>query len=65
MDLLVCGCLVVEHKAVDVLLAVHVSQVVAYLRTTNLVLGLLINFNVTRVRDGIKRVISSPAAQTT
>jgi GxxExxY protein len=59
IDLLVGGCLVVEHKSVDTLLPIHVSQVLSYLKATALPLGLLINFNALRLRDGIKRVIHS------
>lgn len=56
IDLLVGGLLVVEIKAVDALAPVHTAQVVAYLKATNKTLALLINFNVRRVKDGIKRI---------
>jgi GxxExxY protein len=59
LDLFVEGCLVVELKAVEALLPVHLSQVVSYLRATGIHLGLLITFNVPRLREGIRRVIAS------
>jgi len=44
-------------KAVDVLLPVHEAQVLTYLRLSGCRLGLLINFNVKMLRDGIRRLI--------
>lgn len=57
LDLLVGGRLIVELKSVDVLLALHTAQVLAYLRATGHRLGLIINFNAPRLRDGVRRVI--------
>ena len=59
LDLLVGGCLVVELKAVDLLAPIHTAQLISYLKTLRLPLGLLINFNVPLLKDGIKRVILS------
>jgi GxxExxY protein len=59
LDLLVDGKLVVELKAVDQLAAIHTAQVMSYLKATGLRLGLLINFNVVRLKDGVKRVVLS------
>ena len=59
LDFLVCGRLIVELKAIDELAPIHRAQVLSYLRTTKLTLGLLINFNVKTLKDGIKRVILS------
>ena len=59
LDLLVGNCVVVELKAVEVLTNVHKAQLISYLKTTGHRLGLLINFNVAVLRDGIKRVVSS------
>jgi len=56
LDLLVGDSLVVEIKSVEQLAPVHTAQTVAYLRATNKTLALLINFNVRRVKDGVKRV---------
>lgn len=57
IDLLVAERLIVELKAVESLLPVHEAQTLSYLRATKLQLGLLINFNVPVLRDGIRRII--------
>ena len=57
MDLLVKNSLVVELKAVETLMPVHSMQLHSYLKATGHKLGLLINFNVPLLRDGIKRII--------
>ena len=57
LDFLVGGLLVVELKAVDTLLPIHHAQVINYLKATGCELGLLINFNVPLLRDGLKRVV--------
>lgn len=57
LDLLVGGALVVELKAVEALTQVHKAQVISYLRMTGHQLALLINFNVSRLKDGVKRII--------
>ena len=56
IDLIVGGLLVVEIKACDRLAPIHTAQLIAYLKATKLKLGLLINFNVDRLKDGIKRI---------
>jgi GxxExxY protein len=60
LDLLVGEKLVVELKAVEGLAPIHVAQVLSYLKATRLQLGLLISFNVTLLRHGIRRVIYTP-----
>jgi GxxExxY protein len=57
LDLFVGECLVVELKACETLLPVHVAQVVSYLRATKQPLGILINFNVNLLKQGIRRVV--------
>jgi GxxExxY protein len=59
LDLVVDATLVVELKAVDALNPVHVAQVLSYLRSTRLELGLLINFQVHLLRNGIRRVVAT------
>ena len=59
IDLLVAGCVIVESKAVERMIPVFEAQVLTYLRLTGHTLGLLINFNVPLIKDGIKRVILS------
>jgi len=56
IDLLVNDCVIVELKAVENLLPVHKAQLITYLKLTGLRLGLLINFNVPVIKDGIKRI---------
>jgi GxxExxY protein len=56
LDFLVGGLVVVELKAVEALLPVHEAQVITYLKLTGCKLGMLFNFNVRLMRDGIHRV---------
>lgn len=56
IDLLVEHKLVIEVKAVEALNEVHLAQTLTYMKLRNYRLGLLINFNVLRLKDGIKRV---------
>jgi GxxExxY protein len=58
LDLLVEENVIVEVKAIDQVIRVHRSQLLTYLRLRNLWLGLLINFNVEVLRDGIRRVLN-------
>lgn len=55
IDMLVQDVVIVELKAVDKLLPVHDAQLVTYLRLTDLPLGLLLNFNVRLLKEGITR----------
>jgi len=57
LDLLVAEMVVVELKAVEQMLPVHEAQVLTYLRLTGHRVGLLINFNVPLLKDGIKRIV--------
>ena len=59
LDLLVGGSLILELKVVEALSATHRAQVIAYLQAKKLQLGILINFNVALLKDGIKRVINT------
>lgn len=59
LDFLIENCLVVELKAVDGLQAIHHAQMISYLKATKCQLGLLINFNVPALRQGIRRIILS------
>ena len=57
LDLLVGGALVIELKAVAKLAPIHTAQLLSYLKATGHRLGLIINFNVVRLKDGVKRVV--------
>ena len=63
VDFVVEKCLIVEVKCVETLLPVHVAQVLSYLRLSGLKLGLLLNFNVPHLRQGIQRVINGPESE--
>ena len=58
LDLLVEDLVVIEVKSVDSLSAIHTAQVLSYLRLSGKKLGILINFNVVHLRQGIKRVVN-------
>ena len=58
-DLVVGGELLVELKSVAQVLPVHSAQVLTYLRLLNLRHGLLINFNVPCLKDGVKSILNS------
>jgi GxxExxY protein len=57
IDLLVAGQIVVELKAVDSFAPVHEAIVLTYLKLSDKRIGLLINFNVAKLKDGIRRFI--------
>jgi GxxExxY protein len=59
LDFLVGGVLVVELKTIEEFAPIHTAQVIAYLKATNCRLGLLINFNVPVLKDGVKRIVRS------
>jgi len=58
MDIVVENKLLLEIKSVDVLNDIHLAQVLTYLKLGGYKLGLLINFNVTLLKNGLKRVIN-------
>jgi GxxExxY protein len=58
LDLLVEDLVIVELKAVDGLNRVHEAQLLTYLKMSNKRVGLLINFNVLHLKDGIKRLVN-------
>jgi GxxExxY protein len=58
LDLIVADKLVLELKAVTRFEPIHEAQLLTYLRLTNTKLGLLLNFNVPLMRDGIKRIVN-------
>ena len=57
IDLLIENTLIVELKTVDNFSPIHTAQVISYLKSLDLTLGLLLNFKTATLRDGIKRVV--------
>jgi GxxExxY protein len=60
-DLIVEQCVIIEIKSVEKLMPVHFKQLLTYLKLTDMKLGLLINFNESLLKDGIKRVVNGLA----
>ena len=56
LDMVVNRCVVVENKVAEKMLPLHEAQLLTYLKLSGLRLGLLINFNVPLIKDGIKRI---------
>ena len=59
IDLLVEDAVVVELKVVEQLLEIHEAQLLSYLKLSDKRVGLLINFNVVHLRDGIRRLVNN------
>lgn len=57
LDFLIESKIIIEVKSVEVLADIHIAQVLTYLRLSGSKIGLLINFNVKHLKDGIKRLI--------
>jgi len=57
LDLLVEKTVIVELKAIERLIPIHQCQLITYLKLTEIPLGLLVNFNVPLLKEGVKRVI--------
>lgn len=58
IDVLVENKVIVEIKSVDALVDIHTAQLLTYLKLKDLKLGLLINFNSVKVKDGVKRILN-------
>ena len=57
IDLLVENVVIVEVKSIEALADIHLAQILTYLKLSGCRLGLLVNFNVLHLKEGIKRVI--------
>jgi len=57
IDLLVDNCLIVELKSVENVLPIHQAQLLTYMKLSGIKIGLLMNFNVKYMKDGIKRMV--------
>ena len=58
-DVIIDDKVIVELKSVEALMDVHYKQVQTYLKLTKIKLGLLINFNVPLIKDGIHRIVNN------
>jgi GxxExxY protein len=58
-DVIIDNKVIVELKSIEALAPVHYKQVQTYLKLTNIKLGLLINFNVNLIKDGIHRIVNN------
>ena len=58
LDFLVAGEVIVELKCIELLLPIHEAQLLSYLKLSGRRVGLLINFNVKVLKDGIKRIVN-------
>lgn len=58
IDLLVENQVLIELKSVKEILPIHSAQLLSYLKISNLQIGLLLNFNETKLVDGVKRIIN-------
>ncbi|NOZ09623.1 MAG: GxxExxY protein [Gammaproteobacteria bacterium] len=58
-DLIIENMVIVELKAVENVTPVYTAQLLSYLRMSSLRLGILLNFNVAYLRDGVKRVVNN------
>ncbi len=57
-DMIIDNKVIIELKSIEALAPVHYKQVLTYLKLTNLKLGLLVNFNVNLIKDGIHRIVN-------
>jgi GxxExxY protein len=58
IDMLVEGCIIIENKTVDQLLPIHEAQLLTYLKLRDCRLGFLLNWHVTLMKQGIKRMVN-------
>ncbi len=58
-DILIEDKLIIEIKAVEGLNDIHLAQVLTYLKLSDVKLGLLMNFNVLKIKEGIKRIVNN------
>ena len=59
IDMMVEKAVVIENKTVEKFLPIHEAQLLTYLKLTNLKLGFLLNWNVTLMKHGIKRMVNN------
>jgi GxxExxY protein len=59
IDMIVEGAVIIENKTVDKILPIHEAQLLTYLKMKKCKLGFLLNWNVPRMKDGIKRMVNN------
>lgn len=59
IDMIVGDVIVVEHKTVEKILAIHEAQLITYLKLKKCKLGFLLNWNIPRMKDGIKTMVNN------
>jgi GxxExxY protein len=59
VDLFIENKVIIEVKSVDAINDIHLAQVLTYLKLSDCKLGMLINFNVTLIKNGIKRIVNN------
>jgi len=59
IDMIIQGCIIIENKTVDKLMPIHEAQLLTYLKMKNVKIGFLLNWNVPRMKDGIKRMVNN------
>jgi GxxExxY protein len=58
-DFIIDNKVIIELKSIEMLAPVHYKQVLTYLKLTNLRLGLLLNFNIELIKNGIHRIVNN------
>ncbi len=59
IDMIVNSSVIIENKTIDRILPIHEAQLLTYLKMKNCRLGFLLNWNVPRMKDGIKRMVNN------
>jgi len=59
IDMIIDDCIIIENKTVNEFMPIHIAQLLTYLKMKDCRLGFLLNWNVTLMKDGIKRVVNN------
>jgi len=59
IDMIIDDCIIIENKTVNEFIPIHIAQLLTYLKMKDCRLGFLLNWNVTLMKDGIKRVVNN------
>ncbi len=63
LDMLINDCVIVENKTVDAFQPIHMAQLLTYMKMKSVKLGYLLNWNVSLMKQGIKRMVLSSSRQ--